>query len=301
MTFNLPTTDNNWNAITGTEHNFERFLNAVVTLEGDEKQDWVKWKSPDHQVVIQTPQYYYKLYEMVTDNDVFYFSVREQLADIYKQRYGIHWEIKTITDGNTQIQIEQREKLEVITDKSNIGFQQILLQWQDILEELEEKLLLPQLTRQMQEYIPNLDKIKLIRDCINKYPDYAIKDNHIILLDDADWFLALIDKEGNWLEVEYNIYPDLVTIIGDALLIPCVEGATDDRKRIQYEHNKIRKWTLVPSDRVNLTPKSALQDVRTTMIENNIKLLHTGDLALIDTNRIQPLAHDNKLGLSFSA
>lgn len=301
------TTTYNWDLISNGCNNFESFISVISGLEGHthnpflDDSGWCKWKSPQGQVVIQTPQYYYKLYEKQHQADPFYFFIRKQLAQIYTEM-GIHWEIQTITgEDGSEVQIEQREKLEVITEASNIPFSQILLQWQITLNKLEDKCGLKQLTKQLKLQIPQLHKIKLIRDCINKYEDYAIKDDQIYLLDDADWFLAMIDEEGNWIELPYNIYTDLITVVGNAALYPLNASHANHNKQITHLDESIKKWCLIPTDNTPICTRKALQDARSTMIEQNIKLLHTGNTQLINENKIQPLTYDNKLGLSFSA
>ena len=57
------TTDNYWvgfDTETDSDETFSQFLDLITSLEGSSENDhWVKWKNFAHQVVIQTPKYFY--------------------------------------------------------------------------------------------------------------------------------------------------------------------------------------------------------------------------------------------------
>lgn len=183
-----------WLAISD-EESFTHLLPLVQNLDPSLPSDWVKWKSTNgSQVVIQTPDFFYKVYEAAYSVGVFECAIREKLAEIYRE-LGLHWEIKTIRTETGFFQVEQRQKLEVAHPQEG-AFYRVLGDWKEILRELSKRLQLKRLTAHLKPLVEGLDEVMLLRDCLNKFIDYGVFKGHYILLDDADWYLQLINDKS---------------------------------------------------------------------------------------------------------
>lgn len=256
-------------AETKSSSTFNKFINSIIQLDESDPSHWTKWKNYANQVVIEAPNYYYKLYQNDIQAGEFYCEIREALSQIYKEEFGVHWEIITIKENNSYYQIEQREKLQVCTPEL-ISFEDLLIDWSHTLKKLEKKLGLHIVTLQLKEYINNLNELKLIRDCINKHEDYGFKNGHVILLDDADWFIALTDKDNNWISHSFNAFPVIQNSV-DRLFAPqdfynkdpaSATGEIVNKWNIFYNSQKITK---------NFVPN--LLSIREQMISDNIHIL----------------------------
>lgn len=262
-----------------TKH-FEQFISFIQSLDNNSSPElWTKWKNYSNQVVIETQNYFFKIYQEDTRVGKFILRVREELAKIYRNDFGVNWEIYTVEANNSIFQIERREKLEVCTP-DKVSFEEIILAWYKILLKLEENLFLDKLVPQLIHRIPELYKIKLVRDCINKHEDYAFtKNGNIILLDDADWFLGLIDKKNNWLSIMYDVF-NIVLPYCEAKLVPLNIGEITPTEI----RNQIKRWTIIEDDILGI--EKVYRDfysVREKALSDNIKVLATGELIAADT------------------
>lgn len=254
-----------------------KFINAILMIDANPNLDGaLKWKNYDHQVVIKTKKYYYKVYTIDQKGDKFFEKIRETLAEIYRDVYRIHWLVKTIECNGVYYQVEQREVLEVC-NPSMITFEDLLLNWSKTLELLEKKLRLDLIVKDIQEYCPDVKKLKIIRDCVNKFPDYAMTSNgEIILLDDSDWFIAMIDENGNWLSKRTMII-DIMSMIGDSFIAPL--HMFDHTAPLESSAcEKVSQWNIYSKSNICRPNLSLLKSNRETMLEENIKLLSTGKL-----------------------
>lgn len=260
---------------------FDRFLDLIKQLDDDTSPDlWVKWKNYSYQVVIETPAYFYKIYQEDPVGGEFIIKLRKELAKIYSEQYNIHWKIVTVEDDDGYVyQIEQREKLQVCSEDI-LTFDELFLNWYKTLELLEKALFLDQIPEQLKHKLPELDKLKLIRDCSNKFADYAIKDGHVILLDDADWFIGMVDKNGQWLRPQYNIFP-IITLDGEQFLAPL---NVFEINMIEIRAS-IDKWIIITDDSKSLEKRyRTFYSARDQMLSDNIKVLTTGKL--LDNKRL---------------
>lgn len=262
-----------------TKH-FEQFISFIQSLDNNSSPElWTKWKNYSNQVVIETQNYFFKIYQEDTRVGKFILRVREELAKIYRNDFGVNWEIYTVEANNSIFQIERREKLEVCTP-DKVSFEEIILAWYKILLKLEENLFLDKLVPQLIHRIPELYKIKLVRDCINKHEDYAFtKNGNIILLDDADWFLGLIDKKNNWLSIMYDVF-NIVLPSCEAKLVPLNIGEITPTEI----RNQIKRWTIIEDDILGIEKVYRdFYNVREKALSDNIKVLATGELIAADT------------------
>lgn len=271
--------NDNWEVFSLTEEQkyFESFIDYVKRIDESTPDIWVKWKNSCSQVVIETPKYFYKIYQNTGAFSDFNTLIREKLGEIYRNEYGLYWNIITVRKENVIYQIEQREKLKVCME-SDISYDDLMIKWGIILNKLEKQLSLPLVARQLKDKIKKLDKIKLIRDCVNKYEDYAITNNKdIILLDDADFFLAMVDNEGNWISSKFNSY-EIITPQGYKKFVPCdyyeiLENETELLNLINMDENKwmISKEMYGEKDLKEFVNKSE------EIVSDNIKVLYTGN------------------------
>lgn len=262
-----------------------KFINAIKLLDSNiSLNNALKWKDYENQVVIKTRDYFYKVYTIDQRSDKFFEKIREKLAKIYRDLFGIHWFVKTIECDGVSYQVEQREVLPICTP-SMISFEDLLLKWGKTLEILENKLKLNLLVKEIQQVYPDVHKLKIIRDCVNKFPDYAMsKNGDIVLLDDSDWFIAMVDERGQWLSKK-PVVIDMISVIGESFFAPR-DTYSSSAPSETVTDKLISEWNIFNanvSDKPNL---NVLKSNREIMLEENIKLLSLGkvekQLSLVD-------------------
>lgn len=260
-----------WELVTGTSS----LISLINQIDSTECSSWSKWKSDadNHQIVIRTPDYYYKVYETDYQSGMFTCEVREKLAQIYRS-WGIHWGVKTVRSGNALYQVEQRQALPVAS-ADKILYKDLLIDWSKTLVELEQLLDLPKVKAQLKPKIKELAQIKLVRDCVNKYEDYAIAPNgRVVLLDDADWFLALVDKDNNWLSVPWT-FMQVFRNTSEQLFAPIDFFDCD---LLANSGKLVNQWLIFNSaiNKDHTQFVAQLRSIHDKMLEDNIKCL-TGD------------------------
>ena len=231
----------------------------------------VKWKSYDNQIVLRGENCYYKLYKKDYSVGYFFCLIREKLGEIYREKFGIKWEINTYVVDNTIYQIERREALEVATE-SKISFSDIMKNWSNTLSLLEKRIGLQDIVWSLPDEL-NIRKIKLVRDCVNDYKDYGLtRDGNVVLLDDTDWFLAPIDKSGNWVRLPYNVYNCELNgeMYGFAPSIWKHYGNISLEIRKNEKHNM---WTLVKNMDLVANDNDSMMTSREQMLDDNISVL----------------------------
>ncbi len=259
-------------------NNFSSFVQLVKTLDNSNSDHWVKWKSMNNHCVIGTENYFYKIYVCGKINK-FDMIIREKLASIYRNFFNIVWDILTIEKDGIYFQLERRQPLQVVSS-DNFTNEEILQSWSKILVLLEEELGFNNILQQLKakKSFNNVESIKLIRDNVTNAEDYAIIDNQIILLDDADWFIALLDKDNNWIphqcslnkislyDEDYYFMPiDLMTRISKH---------SDEVLNIISEHiqEEYDKWFIYDKPTENFDVVDFKQ-LRHDHIKNNIQIL----------------------------
>lgn len=271
--------NNNWEsfALSDNQKHFCDIINIVKQLDdGNISTDlWTKWKNYANQIVIETPNYFFKIYNDSSFSAEYLAHIREKLGEIYRNEYNLLWDVKTIYYDNKLYQIERREKLQVC-NPNMMSIEDLFLNYNNVLKKLEKKLLLPQITKQIKNKVKNISQIKLIRECIPKYEDYAIKNGNIILLDDADWFLSFVDEEGNVLTIPNTYFEVISSFDYDSLLCSCDWGELMT-SNIELGNIKRRttKWIITKKSDEVLTLYKDLEDEYTTTIRDTIKILST--------------------------
>ena len=121
----------------------------------------------------------------------------------------------------------------------------------------------------------NVQELRLVRDCINKPEDYGIKNDNIILLDDSDFFIAPIDKNGKWTPVLFNSY-DVDSVFGDAIFAPQdMFEIIKDNYLLEQSSTKAHKWFLFDKyyTNQNFQIMKGLRTKREEMISENIEFI----------------------------
>lgn len=234
-----------------------------------------KWKDSCNQVLFESPGKFYKMYEDRLSDGWFLAQIRERLAEAYRD-LGADWEVYTVVDWEKKLvyQLEARGKLREVQE-GEIPFRSLLGNWSRTLESLEDRLGIGRLCRQMRRHFPNLEKIKLVRECTNKYADYAWIGDRIVLLDDTDFFLAMVSREGDWMSVSANAY-DVATPAGFAYFAP--RSFFSDRsvqEKLDSVDNVYNRWFLFdPSTcKVQMKDLKELRSLREEMFLSNIRIL----------------------------
>ncbi len=246
--------------------NPDGFVKWLETLGGEN----VKWKHAANmnQLILKTDNYYYKIYAF-NEVDKFNSIIRHAFAEVY-QSYGIKWDIITVQTENGFLDIERRECLELCNEWSD----ELFLNYADTLKLVEEKLNLEHLKNQVKEKYKLVHKIKLLRQCANKPIDYAVYKNKIILLDDADWFLAMIDINGKQITM-HNLFVKVSLNDEDFIFTRSMVNPqrTVTIEKINEASNRFFLFKCLDL----ITRDTVLRQDFNTMISNNIDLLMSKD------------------------
>lgn len=166
----------------------------LISIAGEEN---IKIKPANGQMIFHYSNYYYK-FVVTTLRSNFQNIIRKTIAEIYREDYGLHWEVfeKSYNNGLSIIQIIEKETVTVCKDKTD---QELADALGEIIFKIEQKLggfdfILNELKHYMNNFSLNY-KIKLMKLSQIKNADYGItKDGKIILLDDSDWYLVIYDQ-----------------------------------------------------------------------------------------------------------
>ena len=170
----------------------ENAIDVLASLENTDAEGFIKWKAYKHQVLFEGDDHFYKIYEeSATGAGPFYSLLRKTLADVYSE-LGIEWNVISFERDGKIYDVEQRQKLKVATTDDG-SFSDVFLSFSGILDEVEKRLEFDVILEQLKEKqeFRHLTAIKLLRECVNKFEDYAILEGQAILLDDAEFFIAL--------------------------------------------------------------------------------------------------------------
>ncbi len=176
-------------------------LDVIAELEdnsGLSKGMLVKRKDYNNQVLFESENYFYKIYESPIEGaGSFVTEIRKAIAFEY-EKLGINWELFTFVRGNQRYDFERREKLRVANEDDG-QFGELFLSFSNILDKVECSLEFPHILSQLHEneLFRDVADLKLLRCCVNKFDDYAYFNNQVVLLDDADFYIALVDLEGS--------------------------------------------------------------------------------------------------------
>ena len=230
----------------------------------------VKWKysANANQIVFKTDDYYYKAYAF-DEVDKFNSLIRHAFAEVYRS-YGIDWEITTIKTDNGFLDIERREILKVCED----WYDDILINYSNTLKLVEEKLCFNDIVKQIQEQYKFVFNLKLVRNCTNKQSDYAIYKDKVILLDDADFFIYMLNERNKPIPtqnmfIKINLFDENYTfthqIINPQLNMSL--GSVYDRNDKFFLYRQLDI----------ITRASSIKNEFQKMLLNNIELLTTND------------------------
>ena len=233
-------------------------VSVINSLEDNQDKsnagELVKWKSYAQQVVIESDNYFYKIYEFSpTSSKMFDHLVRENLA-IVMQDEGIDWKLVTFERDGSIFDFEQRQKL-VVANEVDHPFEDVLLGFSRIYDRLAQMFEFDSILEQLKEKdeFAGVEKLQLSRMSLNNHQDYALHNAKFYLLDDAEFFIAMLSSEGVALDVSFDSPIPVSTSNGEFSL---VKIANISRKK---EVNKFdipsldeltRGWALMPSEKV---------------------------------------------------
>lgn len=238
-----------------------------------------KWKpnGNNSQVVLRTKDNYYKIYQNDKIFGWFYLEVRKAFAKVY-QSLGIDWEVKEVYKGNSIYTFEKREILEVYTDKREMS--NILRSYAPILQMVEKELHFDIILKQLQTHYPSVADIKLLKNNFNNEEDYAKYGEYSILLDDTDFVLVAIDKDGKAIPfeglLEKIIYPGRFdTYIG---CIKTFSGRVD-----KVFDSSIWLWLFTMKDSCADRMLGDVKNYKELCFQDNINIL-TGQIDKLEYN-----------------
>ena len=276
------------NTIVSAESNWQPCLDDkfLKCISVHDRQNAQRWKNHENQVVLKTADCYYKIYQLPDDGaPTFLSTVRDVFGKVYREHLGLHWTVDKVVTSRGVYQVEQRESLHVC--ESSEEFSRIFRSYASILTLVEKELQLDQLTMQLKKHIPRLHSIRLIRSAYNKHDDYAYDQNgQVVLLDDSDFFLAMLDVEGNWISEKIGFYE--VDVLGQKCTF-----CPHNWDRIIKDHNNMttliehyNRWTLVYGtiDQANVfnTIKNKLMSFKESMLQQNLLFLSGESDVVID-------------------
>ena len=247
-------------------------LAKLISTEMNEDSDLVKWKTHENHIVLQSADFFYKVYQKDVGAGAFVSIIREKLAEIYRDHYGLVWNVRTVERDGILYQIEQRQKLKVVSDK-DMTFGELLANWATTLTLLEKSLRFDKIRFQLTSQDNGFYNLKLVRDCVNKYDDYGITENgQVILLDDCDWFIAPINRDGKWDSIKFGSYD--VTLFGEKFLFVPNDWNPEQKYTSFVRANEfVNKWTLFKNiDHVECND-NYIKGARDVMLSNNIDVL----------------------------
>lgn len=245
--------------------------NKYIKLSGDKAQNF------QGQVIIENGQWFYKIYNIqpsVPDWD-WQCYIRNIIVETYQEN-GLQWYIKTIkTENNSIFQIEKREKIRVIEPQDNISMEDIFVSWNFILKQIEKKLSLNKILKQLKQLdyqFSNVFRIRLIKESVDKTIDYGIKNGQVFLLDEDFFSLALVDQKGNWL-IDKCI-ADLPVKISNKMFFLFGSKKVLDEKNIQHYKEPQSLWTLKTYKKQTLDTNNYLQKQKDSFLSRTLKLIN---------------------------
>ncbi len=225
----------------------------LIDIVGEEN---VKIKPADGQMIFHHSDYYYK-FVVTTLRNQFHNIIRRTIAEIYREDYGLHWEVfeKPYNDGLSIVQIIEKETVTVCENKSEKELADAL---GELIYKIEQRLGgFDFIMDKMKHYINNFAysyKIKLMKLSQIKNADYGItKDGKIILLDDSDWYLVIYDEQNNNLVVT-NLPIFIVEFQGEEYYFTSIHDMDD--------FDAVISETYAPDYRFNLVKVNQFLDPR---------------------------------------
>ena len=246
-------------------NSFDVSLSFIEDLEKgiSNPKSWIKQQHHPHCVVVQSDDYYYKIYENSIELGSFYSLIRRKLAEIYEKVYGINWKIFETVRNDKIYQIQQRSKL---VEKS--------LSFSYILDQISEN------------YISNGNKkpfkLKIMREAINKYEDYAFAPSgEVLLLDDDDWYIAVVDENGENIPGK-NIAISVDTEIGQ-MTFQAMRSAfyANEGAKLEDLDEMMSKWMIFDQKDEKIDSGKSMYDKKEQMLHDNLKILATGEKSFL--------------------
>ena len=269
-------------------NSFDVSLSFIEDLEKgiSNPKSWIKQQHHPHCVVVQSDDYYYKIYENSIELGSFYSLIRRKLAEIYEKVYGINWKIFETVRNDKIYQIQQRSKLVECTE-NDLSFEDLLLSWRKTQLLLEKSLSFSYILDQISEnYISNGNrkpfKLKIMREAINKYEDYAFAPSgEVLLLDDDDWYIAVVDENGENIPGK-NTAISIDTEIGQ-MTFQAMRSAfyTNEGAKLEDLDEMMSKWMIFDQKDEKIDSGKSMYNKKEQMLHDNLKLLTTGEKSFL--------------------
>ena len=244
------------------------------------KKPLVKWKSYRHQVVVEGENHFYKVYEVEKGNTLMFdHYVRVALAQVM-QEMGINWSLISFERGMSIFDFEQKPKLTVAAPEK-ISFADILVSISDVYSRVQEILEFDSIQKQLKtfENFKSVKKLQLTRSCVNKHDDYAFIGDQAVLLDDADFYIALVDGDGDVLDVQDQDEIRIETTYGRFRFLKLKRNFNETRENSaspdELERN-YHGWVLVPelvaegSTNIDTAGTIVLSNKTTDLVQQNV-------------------------------
>lgn len=240
----------------------------------DRKSHDYKFKEIANQVVVETKDFYYKLYIDYGDQGKYLLEVRKKLAEIY-ERYGVHWKILYSNCKGRIITIEQREKLKLCD--YNISCAELLKNWKKTIDLLRYELKFADIIKQIKEKseaveLEHAKDILILKESLIKPKDYAYAPNgNIILLDDADFFLSIVDTNCELISKK-NLNVDIETTCGTMCF--CSQNESWE-KRIKGKFDLSKRFFIMAKNN-NINNDEVFIPNGVDTINRELKIFSTG-------------------------
>ena len=234
------------------------------------------WKDNDHQVVVKGDDVFYKIYQKNDDNSYQLAShVRDIIGEIYRDQYSLKWDVQTIQTQTGYYQISERQVLNVCG--TDCSFECLYQSYKKIHNEIEKRLNLDKVAKQLRLSIPRLKKVKLLRDVYNKQEDYGTDGSgQVFLLDDSDWILVLVSDEDQWMSIPFDFYEVFINGTQFTFCPLIWDKIAKGEESIEECNELVNKWTLIEGSISNIdlmSVKNKLQSLQSKMLNDNLNIL----------------------------
>lgn len=235
-------------------------IDLICQLEDNQnlvnKEALVKWKSYSNQIVVESDNYFYKVYEEGSSGiGPFFSEIRKCLTQAYSE-IGMKWDLVTFERSGRIYDIEQRQKLRVASADEDGPFENVYLSASQFLDRAEVLLEFETILGQIKENSAFRDvaSLKLVRNCVNKYDDYGFYKGKFVILDDADFFVALVGTDGKPVIVDPTSTVDIKTSYGEfefSSYIDFQRSEADGKRRLPPQNAITHGWYLLKKQKMD--------------------------------------------------
>ena len=246
-----------------------------------------KIERSDDVALVTTPDCVYRIRYFSSDSKIAPFDnvLRQAFVEEYKC-YGLEFNLQFVNDGNRVYRIEKQQKFKNL-ESVELSSGDILRMGATVLFNVERRLEFPHLASQIltKGNFEGVNKIGIARDCPFDCADYAICDNKTLCLNDASFFLSLIDDRSNWFVDSKEQFINVELPYGSfcfANYATCMNGLG---ARISELDKCVSKWWLFPEDSLDvIETRRKLKEELKAMLSKNVELISSGRLMNLKTD-----------------